>query len=77
MTKKNYLIEDDSGPMLKAMGYSERACKNCVHFNIDEGEEDDNEMGLCEKNCISLEVKADGTGHCDHHHQKTELKKVN
>lgn len=73
---KIYLYEDDSGQMLKAMGYSERACKTCVNFNIDEGEEDDNGMGLCEKNCIALEVNIDGTGHCDHHHQKKELKKV-
>lgn len=67
MTKENYLYEERACSMLKAMGYSERACKTCTYFNTDEGEDGEDEIGLCGKNCVLLEVKADGTGHCDHH----------
>lgn len=77
MKKRKYLSGSQAQPMLREMGYTNKACATCTHFDddvdfIEDDDDGDDPKAFCTVNRVHLEVKGNGSGRCDEHHLKVE-----
>jgi len=70
--KRRRLYKGDSVTMmLGEMGYTERCCSNCLCFEIEEDEEEEeSDLGWCKANRIWLQIDSKGRGCCEIHTKK-------